>query len=190
VAVSVDDGRIDDSDIGGSGYSLDELSAYLDRGRSPAIAAIDTNAECRALLDGMQRLGSLSRSLVEHDSAIAPQPAPGWLETVMSSVTLEVRAGRDIPYPAATASVELSISEGAVRELVRRAGDGVPGVLVGRVRVADERVELSVSAVADRPLRLIADEVRAAVQAELQRHTPVNPAAVDVTIADVRETDS
>ena len=31
----------DIDDIGGSGYSLEELSAYLDRGRTPRIPAID-----------------------------------------------------------------------------------------------------------------------------------------------------
>ena len=30
-----------DTGVGGSGYTIDDLSDYLDRGRSPAIAAID-----------------------------------------------------------------------------------------------------------------------------------------------------
>ncbi|WP_371357815.1 hypothetical protein, partial [Salmonella sp. M127] len=52
-------------DVGGSGYSLEDLSAYLDRGRTPRIPAIERNAECQALMASMERMGRLSREIVD-----------------------------------------------------------------------------------------------------------------------------
>ena len=42
------------------GVTLEELAAYHDRGRTPAIAAIEGDPQCRAVLDSMDRLGALS----------------------------------------------------------------------------------------------------------------------------------
>jgi hypothetical protein len=183
--------NIDEEDVGGSGYSLADLSAYLDRDRTPAIAAIDTNAACQAVLDNLARLGSLSRDLVEEDSRGLPDAEPGWFDRLIAAVSVEARAGRDIPFSAGDPESELVITEGALRELVRRAGDTVPGVIVGRSRLSvdeelDARVSVSVSVVADRSLRALADEVRERVHAALRRHSPLRGIAVDVTVEDVR----
>ncbi len=170
-------------DIGGSGYSLDDLSAYLDRGRTPPIAAIDRNPECQALLDAMTRLGALSQQLVDRDVA-EQAPTPGWLDGLLDTVAQEVRAGKDLPYAEG-----LVVTEGAVRTLVREAGDGVPGALVGRTRIRDldgaPRIEIELSVLGDRPLVAVADQVREVVAAALLRHTPLTSAAIDVTVVDV-----
>lgn len=170
-------------DIGGSGYSLDDLSAYLDRGRTPPIAAIDRNPECQALLDAMARFGKLSQQLVDRDVA-EQAPTPGWLDGLLDTVAQEVRAGKDLPYAEG-----LVVTEGAVRTLVREAGDGVPGALVGRTRIRDldgaPRIEIELSVLGDRPLVAVADQVREVVAAALLRHTPLTSAAIDVTVVDV-----
>ena len=57
-----------DDDIGGSGYSLEQLSDYLDRGRTPAIAEIDENPACQAMLDSLGTLKPLDQiKLVKYD---------------------------------------------------------------------------------------------------------------------------
>jgi uncharacterized alkaline shock family protein YloU len=176
--------------IGGSGYDLDALSAYADRGRTPAIAAIDDNAECQAVLDSIERLGALQRDLVSEETARTPAPEQSWIDGLLDSIAREVRAGRDVEYPATDPATRIAVTEGAIREAVRAAGDGVDGVLVGRVRltVRDDLtadVGLAVSVLFDRPLNSVADEVRGAVHTALLRSTPLVPAAIDVTIDDI-----
>lgn len=174
-------------DIGGSGYTLDDLSAYLDRGRTPAIAAIDRNPECQALLDAMERFGRLSHELVDRDGAEQPA-SPGWLDGLLDTVAQEVRAGRDLPYAEG-----LVVTEGAVRTLVRHAGDEVPGALVGRTRIREDpagtRIEIEISVLGDRPLVAVGDHVREAVADALRQHTPLGDAVIDVTVVDVHLAD-
>lgn len=182
-------------DIGGSGYSLDDLSAYLDRGRQPAIAAIDGNAECQAVLDSLERLGALSRELVDEDAGEHPAPS-GWLDRVMTVVAGELKAGKDIPFPPLDERAGVSITEGAVRELIRAAGDAVPGALVGRVRLEGDvastgtedaplTVAVTLSVLADRPITRVADDVREAVASALTLRTPVRVERIDITVDDV-----
>jgi len=179
-------------DVGGSGYTLDDLSAYLDRGREPAIAAIDTNAECRAVLDSMERVGALSRELLASDVRANPTVDENWLGSLLSSISRELRAGRDIPLSATDPTTSLSITEGAVRELVRAAGDSVDGVLVGSctlIGIPDGsepiQVALTISVVLARPLPELAEQVRQRVYSELLKHTELQIEAVNVTIGDV-----
>jgi len=174
--------------IGSSGYTLDDLSAYLDRGRTPRIAAIEDDAECQAVLDELTRLAGYSRRLVEES---AEPVDSGWLDRLVAGLGRELRAGRDLPYPGSTPDRRLVMTEGAVREIVRRAGDRVDGVIVGSCRLGwDEdtpHVRIAISVTPDRALRGIADEVRAAVVAALDRDTPLTDAVVDVEIEDVLE---
>jgi hypothetical protein len=178
--------------IGGSGYTLDDLSAYLDRGRLPAIAAIDTNAECRAVLDSMERVGALSRELLASDVRENPSVDENWLGSLLTSISRELRAGRDIPLSSTDPTTSLSITEGAVRELVRSAGASVDGVLVGSCTLIGTpdgtepiQVSLTISVVLARPLQELADEVRKRVYSELLKHTELDIEAVNVTIGDV-----
>lgn len=176
------------STIGGSGYTLDDLSAYLDRGRTPRIAAIEDDAECQAALAELERLGALSRRLVEQS---ATPVDPGWLTRLVGGLGRELRAGRDLDFAASVPGRRLVVTEGAIRELVRRAGDSVDGVIVGRCRIdaAGEvpHLRIAVSVTPDRALQGIADEVRDAVRTALDRETPLEGAVVDVEIEDVIE---
>lgn len=179
--------------IGGSGYDLDELSAYHDRGRTPAIAAIDDNPECQAVLASLDRFGALSRDLIARDAAVAPALDEGWFTGLMSTIATEARAGRDIEFPDPDPRTRLTITEGAVRELVRAAGDSVPGVLVGRCRLdgdvsdpdAEIRVAVTISVVFRTPLPDVTRAVRSAVHTALIASTPLRIAAIDITVDDV-----
>ena len=192
---------VNGDDIGGSGYSLEQLSAYRDRGRVPAIAAIDDNAECQAVLDSLDRMGALSRQLVEQDAAARPVDE-NWLAGLLGAIAFEVRAGQDIEYPSdspsddgADSPTRLTITEGAVREIVRWAGDSVPDVLVGRVGIVGDptdpavplTIEVSISAPFGAPLTDQANAVRVAVAAALLAHTPLTVSTIDVTVTEVHE---
>jgi uncharacterized alkaline shock family protein YloU len=181
--------------IGGSGYSLEDLSDYLDRGRTPPIAAIDANPECDAMLATLERVGSLSRELVVHDAESTPTIDEGWLAGLVATIGRELRAGRDIPLATSDPETTLSITEGAVRELVRAAGDSVDGVLVASSGIdgdltdaaASVTVHITISVVLAAPVLELAQHVRERVHSELLRHTQLNVTSIDVTVVDVHE---
>jgi hypothetical protein len=176
-------------DVGGSGYSLEDLSAYLDRGRSPRIPAIERNAECQALLASMERMGRLSREIVDEQAA---EPlADSWYDGIMREVMREFRAGRDIPLARSENGAQLVVTEGALYELIRTVGDGVPGVLVGRVRIdqaepaAPLDVRVTVSVLFGRPMRDTVDRMRDGIRVAIERHGDLKVGRVDVTVGDV-----
>lgn len=179
-------------DVGGSGFSLDDLSDYLDRGREPAILAIDGNAECQAMLATLERVGALSRDIVVQDARDNPEIEESWLQGLLTSISREVRAGRDIPLSSSEPNTRLTITEGAVHELVRAAGDSVEGVLVGRCTLdgdlsdpnAAVRVSLTISVVLSAPIVGLAAAVRERVYSELLKHTELTIESVDVTVTD------
>ncbi|MET0303145.1 MAG: Asp23/Gls24 family envelope stress response protein [Microbacteriaceae bacterium] len=183
----------DGAGVGGSGYDLEFLSAYHDRGRSPRIAAIDDNPECQAVLASLDRFGTLSRELLARDEAEAEPVDEGWVGSLLANITREVRAGRDIRYPGSDPTTELTITEGAVREAVRAAGDSVPGVLVGSVGLdgdvtvplGEVRVELKISVVFRQPLDDVTRLVRGAVHSALAANVPLTVTAIDITVDDI-----
>lgn len=179
----------DIDDIGRSGYSLEDLSAYLDRGRTPRIPAIERNAECQAILASMERMGRLSREIVEEQ---ASEPlAESWYDSIMRQVMREFRAGRDIPLARAADGTEIVVTEGALYELIRTVGDDVPGVLVGRVHLnqpepeAPLDVRVTVSVRFGRAMTVAVDEMRDGIRTAIERHGDLRVGRVDVTVGDV-----
>lgn len=183
----------DQSGIGATGYTLDDLSAYLDSDRTPPIPAIDNSPECQAMLASMERAGALTRDLLERDVAEHPTLEDGWLATLLVSISREVRAGRDIPLLAPDPRTRLSMTEGAVRELIRSAGDSVPGVFVGSCSLDGDvtvpgspiRIALSISVILTAPVHELAEAVRQRVYSELLLHTELIIETIDVTVVDV-----
>ena len=181
--------------IGASGYTLEQLSDYLDRGRFPAIAAIDSDAECQAMLATLERVGSLSRDLVARDVLENPAIDETWLSSLLGTIGRELRAGRDIPLASGEPGTTLMITEGAVRELLRAAGDSVDGVLVGScdfdgdLTDADASVDvrLTISVVLSVPVLDLAQQVRERVRSELLRHTQLTVGMIDITVADIHQ---
>ncbi|MDH6180122.1 hypothetical protein M2152_000304 [Microbacteriaceae bacterium SG_E_30_P1] len=182
-----------DLGVGDTGYTIEDLSAYLDRGRTPAIAAIDNSPECQAMLDSMERVGGFARDLVEQDVREHPALDEGWLGGLLASISREVRAGRDIPLASPNPDTTLTVTEGAVRELVRAAGDSVEGVVVGScsldgdVTVPGEgiRVHVTISVVLNSPVPDVAEAVRQRVYSQLLAHTELTIDSIDVTVTDV-----
>lgn len=172
--------------------TLERLASYLDAGRVPYDPAIEDVPENASQLATLQRLRSLSGELLADEAATEPPPDPGWLSGVMERVRQEARSGRDIPLESGSTAT-LHMTEGAVRGLIREAGDSVPGAVViscalrGDVTtaLAPVRVEVTISALRGEYVPVMADEVREAVTLELLRQTELDIEAVDIVVGDV-----
>jgi hypothetical protein len=177
--------------VGGTGYSLEDLSDYLDRGREPRIDEIESDPECQAVLASLGRMGALSRELVSAEAGSAIDE--GFFDAIMREVAREVRAGRDIPLAPADDQTRLVITEGAVRAMLREIGDLQPGVIVERTRISGDvtdpdegvRVEIVMSVAFGRPMQAAADTVREIATEALARHTALSISAIDVTVDSV-----
>jgi hypothetical protein len=182
---------VDGADTGS--VSTERLADYLDSGRRPYDPLIEDDPACRAQLVALERLRALSSELVESDLAAAPPTDPSWIAGVMDRVRLESRTGRDIPLASPDDRSTLHITEGAVRSLVREAGDSVSGAVVvscglaGDVGIVDApiRVDVAVSVVYGADVRRVADLVRGAVAEALARQTEIVVESLDVTVRDV-----
>lgn len=177
-------------EIGDSGYTLEEIADYHERGRVPAIPAIDGDPQCRAVLDSMDHLGTLSRQLLERDAEVEIEES--WFQKILGEVARESRAGRDLPMDDGDDAL-LVMTEGAVRGLVRDAGDSVDGVLVERVEVRIDEgahgsvdVALSISVLHGVPLPAAAEQVRTEVRRALIASATWTVGSVDVTIDSLR----
>jgi uncharacterized alkaline shock family protein YloU len=182
-----DDGVLD------CGRSVDELEDYLDAGE-PRDVHIDQCPECQQALDSLKRMRRVTAELVQNDADHAPEEVvEGWLKGLVGQLALEVRAGRQIPLHHDNERARLSITEGAVRALIRDAGDRVPGIVVGRssfegdVTEPGAPVSVLVTASARHGVNLvqIAADLRSAILADLARHTELNVTAVDVRVDDL-----
>lgn len=182
-----DDGVLD------CGRSVDELEDYLDAGE-PRDTHIEQCPECQQALDSLKRMRRVTAELVLNDADHAPEEVvEGWLKGLVGQLALEVRAGRQIPLHHDDERARLSITEGAVRALIRDAGDRVPGIVVGRstfvgdVTVPGEPISVLVTASARHGVNLvqIASDLRSAVAADLAQHTELTVRAVDVRVDDL-----
>lgn len=175
------------------GHTIDELSDYLDAGMVPADPTIDDSPACQNALAAIVRLRSASLGSLD-EAAKAEAPADeSWIGGVLANISLEVRAGRDIPLRAAAPTEHPVMTEGAVRSLVRRAGDEVPGVVVSRCvldgdvteLVSPVRVSVEIAVVAGHRIVPTAESVRRAVEDMLATQTDLTVEAVDVLVRDL-----
>jgi hypothetical protein len=175
------------------GKTLQELSDYLTADRTPHDPAIETCPECLNELRALARVSSLSRDLIAQDAADLPAPPDAWLQAILSDIHREMRAGRDLPIEHPDPRVRISVTEGAVRALIRDVADDIDGLIVGRCEFlgaveqpgAPVHVHLTASALWGRSVPELSATLRDLVSAALSRHTELNVVAVDVTIADL-----
>lgn len=177
--------------------TLERLADYLDSGRSPYDPAIEDVPENAGQLAVLVRLRALSGQLVDDEAAEQSLADPTWFGGVMERVRRESRSGRDIPVVSPDPQSVLHLTEGAVRGLIREAGDSVAGAVViscaldGPVTEpgAPVRVEVTISALRGVFVPAMADEVREAVAARLTAQTELTVSSVDIVVGDVHQLD-
>jgi uncharacterized alkaline shock family protein YloU len=172
------------------GHSMEDLGDYLDRGRNPVDPSIENSAACRLALANMTRLRELSRSAMERQALLDPERDDGWIASLLETIRHETRSGRDIPVSHPNPALRLALTEAAVRGIIRRAGDTMDGVVVGRcildgdVGTAGEpiRVEVTASLEFGTPVDFAADRLRERVSEALAAHTELVVDRIDVVI--------
>lgn len=180
------------------GHTLDELTDYLDAGRQPAERSIDESPGCQLALDALTRLQGLGAELIAAEAAAEPAVDESWVDRILSGIAMDARAGRRIPFESPDPRVDLAITEGAVRGLIRSAENAVPGLLIGRCRLDGDvtqpgtpiRVAIEASALHGQSIPKVAAELRAEVDRGLRAHTELNVVAIDIAIRDIREVSS
>lgn len=177
----------------GCGKTIEEISDYVESGRSPYDPEIETCPDCLNALDALERAGRLSRDLVAADAAEMPEPSENWFRGVMTAVRAELRAGRSIPLSHPDPRVSVTVTEGAVQALIRASGDAIDGVFVGHSRIVGDvevpgapiAIDITASVAWGTSLPAAAAAVRRAVTDALAQHTELNITAVDVTVEDL-----
>ncbi|WP_170133041.1 Asp23/Gls24 family envelope stress response protein [Arthrobacter livingstonensis] len=176
------------------GRSIEDLSDYLETGRSDDALHIEYCPQCQARLAGLRGLHAAALELLDDDVTSAAADEPGWLDAMLANLRLETRAGRSIPLTGGPHET-LTETEGSVIALVRNVGDSLGGVLIGKCRLdgdvdvagAPVDVNINVSALYGHPLPALAEELRQVVMAELLVQTELNVATVNVAFTDMRE---
>ncbi|WP_248703654.1 hypothetical protein [Curtobacterium sp. MWU13-2055] len=183
--------ELDDLD----GHSIDELADYLDAGMQPPDPSIDGSPACQNALAAILRVRHASLGSLE---AAARDEAPAdesWIGGVLANISLESRSGRDVPLRAQSESERPVMTEGAIRSLIRRTGDGVPGVLVARCRLEGDvtelaapiRVVVEVAIMSGPSIVATADLVRTGVAQALAEQTDLVVESIDVVVRDLLE---
>ncbi|WFR66792.1 hypothetical protein P9139_19335 [Curtobacterium flaccumfaciens] len=175
------------------GHTIDELADYLDAGMQPADPSIDDSAACQNALAAIVRLRQSSLGSLEAAAADEPAVDESWVSGVLANISLEARAGRDVPLRPQAPTERPVMTEGAIRSLIRSAGDAVPGVVVTRCVLDGDVVELDapVRVTVDLavgtgvPLQTAAALVRSAVARVLAAETDLELEAVDVVVRDL-----
>lgn len=180
------------------GHTIEELTDYLEAGRTPVDPSIEQSSGCQLALDALERLHGLGPALLDADAATQPAADAGWVDRILSGIAIDARAGRRIPFVSPDATIDLGITEGAVRGLIRSAENAVPGLLVGRCRIAGDvsvpgepvSITIDASALYGEPLSTSAERLRDEVRRRLEAHTPLDILAIDVVIGDIQEVTS
>jgi len=175
------------------GHTIEELSDYLDAGREPRDPSIENSPGARIALDALARLRNESWAMLEIEALDDPNRDQSWIKNVLANITREARAGRDIPVSHPDAQTVLNITEGSVRGLIRAAGDGLGGAIIGKVALdgdvsvpgAPISLEISASVPYGENLVALSQLLRDTITAELLVHTELNIDVVNVTIEDL-----
>jgi len=175
------------------GTTIDQLSDYLDRDRTPRDPHIESCPDCLNALEALERVGRLSRDLIDADAAELPAPPESWFERIFTSIQEELRAGRSLPLSHPDPRVQITVTEGAVRALLRDSGDAIDGVFISRTEIVGDaetlgapvEINLTASVRFGTSIQHLTDELREVAYAALAKHTDLNVVAVNISVEDI-----
>jgi hypothetical protein len=174
------------------GHTVESLSDYLDRGREPRDPAIESSPAAQNALAALSRLRAVApKVLAAKADDFAPQNE-NWIKRILDQIGVQANAGRDIPISHDVDGAVLSISEGAVRALVREAGDRTDGLLVERCRLSGDvetpgapiDVHVVVSTFEGLDEESVTAQFREYVLEDIAKHTDLNVTDVTVRVHD------
>lgn len=175
------------------GTTIEQLSDYLDRDRTPADPHIETCPDCLNALEALERVGRLSRDLIDADAAELPAPPESWFERIFTSIQEELRAGRSFPISHPDPRVQITVTEGAVRALLRDTGDAIDGVFISRTEIVGDaetlgapvEINLTASVRFGTSIQQLTAELREVAYAALAKHTDLTVVAVNISVDDI-----
>jgi hypothetical protein len=179
-----------DDDI--DGHSIDSLSDYLDRGRQPRDPSIESSPAAQNALAALSRLRAVAPRVIAADAEYFAPQNENWIKRILDQIGVQAHAGRDIPISHDVEGAVLSISEGAVRAIVREVGDDTPGLLVERCRLhgdvetpgAPVEVHVVVSTFDGTDTAEAITRFQTDVEAALREHTDLSIAGITVRVHD------
>lgn len=186
-----DDLPLPDDDL--DGHTIEELADYLDHNREPRDPSIESSPGCRLALANMQRLRELSFGALQRRAEDEAGRETAWIDRLLDTIRAEVRSGRDVPIAHPDPRLRLAMTEAAVRGVVRRAGDALREVVMGRCELdgdvdvpgAPVRVAVTAGLLYGASAEATADRLRDAVATALARHTELTIESIDVRFDDV-----
>jgi uncharacterized alkaline shock family protein YloU len=179
------------------GHTVESLSDYLDRGRQPRDPAIESSPAAQHALAALSRLRAVAPRVIVADADQFAPKNEHWISRILDQIGVQARAGRDIPIPHDVGGAVLSISEGAVRALIREVGDSTDGLLVERSRLdgdietlgAPVELHVVVSTFEEFDTAAAVSAFQKRVVETLSRHTDLVVASVTVQVHDTDLTD-
>lgn len=150
----------------------------------------ETLAELRALRLATEELVSTEIAEQSKDTS--------WLDTLMSNMVFEARAGRAIPLRAEYTVDSFSVSEGALISAVRYAADQLEGIVIGRCQLvgnvenAEAKITVNATASAEFGIDALvaAQSLEHVIQKELERVAHLRPESINVVVGDFFEKSS
>ncbi|MCK6081601.1 Asp23/Gls24 family envelope stress response protein [Microbacterium sp. EYE_5] len=187
----------DDPSVLDCGRTIEQLSDYVQAGRLPRDPHIESCPECLNAIEALERVGQLSRDLLEDEAARLPRPPESWFEGILSVIHSELRAGRSFPIHHPDPRVTITVTEGAVRSLVRSSADALDGIYLGRTDIVGDaetpgapvRIELTASVAWGRSIPELTAALRTVVYRVLAEHTELNVTAVNVAVEELHGLD-
>lgn len=173
------------------GHTIAQLADYLDSDRTPLDPAIEASPACQHALAALDRLRRLAPDLLVDDDR---QQDDDWVSKVMGGIALDAHAGADFVLADGGSDARLVMTEGALRGLIRAAGDDEPGFLMGRVRfdgdlAPDARITIRTGVTVAHGVRIPAavERLRSHIAAAVERHTLLVAARIDVDVDDLEQ---
>ena len=174
------------------GHTIDQLADYLDNGRTPTDGSIESSPACRHALAALERLRTVAPDLLTEDTPQADDD-DDWINGVLARISLDAHAGADFTIHVTDDGDETAMTEGALRALIRAAGDEEPGFLVGRIRFTGDldgngdpvTIAVDVIVAHRTPIPDGVRRLRQLILEQVTRHTRLIGPQIDITVRDL-----
>lgn len=174
------------------GHSIESLSDYLDSDRTPRDESIESSPAAQNALAALSRLRAVAPRIIAADAEYFAPKNDHWISRILDQIGVQAHAGRDIPISHDVDGADLSISEGAVRAIVREVGDDMDGLLVERCRLdgdietpgAPVDIHIEVSTFEGTDVAIATTDLRERVEHAVLRHADITISGITVQVRD------